>query len=114
MDDDTPMVFDDIDTVTEFTTEDGELPPELEEQILGIVEESYNRHIADVGTTKPIDRNEINIIWVTTTGDSWNALINTTRQDGYFVELVHDSLQEETVVNVYNRVRTEVVADSDR
>ena len=109
-----PEAFNEIDTIMEFTTEDGELPTDLEAQIRGIVEESYNRNIADFSIREPIQDHEINIIWVTKAGDGWNALINTSRKDGYCVELLHDSESEETVINVYNRVRTERIADSER
>lgn len=118
---DTPMVFvdesetfDEIDTISEFTTSDGNLPVDIDAKIRGIVEESFNRHIADIGQTKPLEWPEINILWVTKTGDDWTALVSTFRKNGKFFELVYDGPSATTTVNIYNQVRQERIADSDR
>lgn len=117
---DTPMVFveekeyDDIDTISQFTTDDGELPMVLDEKIRGIVEEVYNREIFDVDETPLLEQSQITILWVSKTGDDWTALTSTSRKDGTYFELVYDAGTRTTDVRTFTQVRSEIVADENR
>jgi len=100
---DVPMVFD-----------TGGYPSIYMDMAVDLVCESYNRDILDLVATPLLEPDEVNVVWFSKTLKHWKALLSTERNDGRYYELAYNGEKKETYLNVYRKIKNEVIPDNQR
>lgn len=60
---------------------------------------------------RPLDLNEVYVVWFAKTLQNWKALLSTSRNDGLYFEITYDGSKEQSYVDTYIKVANACITD---
>ncbi len=68
-------------------------------------------HYLPVEDDKPLELNEVYVVWFSKTLQNWKALLSTSRNDGLYFEITYDGSKNQSYVDSYIKIANVCVTD---
>lgn len=68
-------------------------------------------HYQPFEDVRPLDLNEVYIVWFAKTLQNWKALLSTSRNDGLYFEVTYDGSKQQSYVDSYIKIANVCVTD---